>query len=232
MGKRYILSGIKSWPKEERPREKLFNSGEHSLSSVELIAILLGSGTKGESAIDLSRKIFHEFGSFRKMCHTDINQWKQFRGLGRAKIAQIKAALEIGKRCSEEKERRKRLRIESSKDAADILIPRMRDLKKEVFKPLFLNSDNAIIEIVEVEEGTVNQAFPIIREIFQKAIQYFAASIICLHNHPSGNKYPSPEDKEFTRKLVEAGNILQIKALDHIVIANDSYFSFLDEGLI
>ena len=127
MGKRYVLSGIKSWPKEERPREKLFKSGEHSLSSVELIAILLGSGTKGESAIDLSRKIFHEFGSFRKMCHTDINQWKQFRGLGRAKIAQIKAALEIGKRCSEEKERRKRLRIESSKDAADILIPRMRD---------------------------------------------------------------------------------------------------------
>jgi len=230
--KKYTLSGIKSWPQEDRPREKLFRTGEHSLSNTELIAILLRSGVKGESALDLARKVYCEFGSFRKMSHTDIRRWEEIKGLGKAKIAQIKAAIEIGRRLCEERDRPSRLRIECSKDAADILMPRMRDLKKEVFKVLLLNSENRIIEIVEAEEGTVNQAFPIIREIFQKALQYFAVSIICLHNHPSGNHSPSPEDKDFTKRLIEAGNALQIKTLDHIIIGSNGYFSFLDENLI
>lgn len=231
-GKKCFLSGIKSWPKEDRPREKLFRAGEHSLSNTELIAILLRSGTEGQSAVDLARKIFSKFGSFSKMSHTDICQWKEFKGLGTAKIAQIKAALEIGRRFREEDVKDTRPKIESSKDVVDILMPRMRDLKKEVFKVLLLNSQNIIIEIIEVEEGTVNHANPIIREIFQKALQYFAASIICLHNHPSGDPRPSQEDKEFSRRLAEAGNVLQIKTLDHIIIGNSNYFSFTDQDLI
>ena len=223
---------IKLWPKDDRPREKLFKYGEHSLSNAELIAILLGSGTRGQNAVDLGRSIFIKFGSFGNMSHTDIKNWSEFKGLGKAKIAKIKAGLEIGRRFSEEKTKDTRYKITSSRDAVDILMPRMRDLKKEIFKVMLLNSQNKIIEIIEIEEGTVNQAHPIIREIFQKALQYFSAAIICLHNHPSGNPHPSPEDKEFTKRLVEAGSILQIKALDHIIIGKKRYFSFVDKGLI
>ncbi|MDD2680197.1 MAG: DNA repair protein RadC [Candidatus Omnitrophica bacterium] len=223
---------IKSWPEADRPREKLFRSGEHSLSNTELLAILLGSGAKGQSAVELARKILLKFGSFSAMGHTDIRQWKKFKGLGLAKIAQIKAALEIGRRFGEEKIRDRRPRIESSKGAAGILMPRMRSLKKEVFKALLLNSQNRLIEIIELEEGTVNQAHPIIREVFQKALEHFAASIICLHNHPSGDPLPSREDKEFTQRLLAAGKMLEVKVLDHIIFGKNSYFSFLDKGLV
>lgn len=223
---------IKLWPKEERPREKLFRNGEHSLADSELIAILLSSGTKGQSAVDLARKVMVEFGSFHNMSHTDIRTWRRFKGMGPAKTARLKAALEIGRRFGEEKIKDSRPQIKSSRDVADIFLPRMRALKKEVFKVLLLNSQNRIIEASEIEEGTVNQAHPIIREVFQKALQYFAASLICLHNHPAGDSRPSAEDKRFTQELVNAGNALQIKILDHIIIGRKGYFSFLDKGLL
>jgi DNA repair protein RadC len=152
--------------------------------------------------------------------------------LGEAKISQIKAAIEIARRFSQERMQEKRRKIRSSKDIARILMPRMQDLKKEVFKVLLLNSQNRIINIVEIEEGTVNQASPIIREVFQRAIEEFASFIICVHNHPSGSPQPSPEDKEFTQKLALAGESLFIKCLDHIIIGNGSYFSFSDAGVI
>lgn len=202
------------------------------MSSTELLAILIRSGVKGESAIDLARKIMQKFRTFRAMSHTDLSKWKEFKGLGVAKIAQIKAAIEIGRRFGEEEVESGREKISSSKDVVDILMPRMRDLKKEVFKILLLNSQNKIIDISEIVEGTVNQASPVIREIFQKALQNFASSIICVHNHPSGNSRPSSQDKEFTEELVKAGNVLQVKVLDHIIVGNDSYCSLADEGFI
>ena len=224
--------GIKNWPKDERPREKLLKSGEHTLSDTELIAILLRNGTNGQSAVDLSRKIIHKFKSFRNMSAIDLAGWKEFKGLGIAKIAQIKAALEIGRRFNEEKIKDDKPQIKSSQDVANILMPRMRDLPKEVFKILLLNSKNKVTSIIEVIEGTVNQAVPIIREIFQKALQEFAVSIICVHNHPSGDPKPSDEDKKFTKSLVEAGQVLQINVLDHIIIGDNTYFSFLDKEII
>lgn len=164
---------IKNWPKDDRPREKLLKNGEHTLSNTELIAILLRSGVKGQSAIDLSRKILSKFKTFRDMSHTDIRDWKEFKGLGQAKIAQIRAALEIGRRFREDEVKENQPKINSSKDIVDILMPRMRDLKKEVFKVLLLNSQKRVIDIVEIIEGTVNKADPVIREIFQKALQAF-----------------------------------------------------------
>ena len=229
MTKKSKATGIKSWPKDDRPREKLFKEGEHKLSNTELLAILLRSGVKGESAIDLARKILQKFRTFRNMSHTDIRDWKEFKGLGPAKIAQIKAAIEIGRRFGEEKIEEKP-KIESSKDAVDILMPRMRDLKKEIFKIALLNSQNRIIDIIEVEEGTVNKATPMIREIFQKASQNFATSLICVHNHPSGKITPSTEDREFTKELFKAGKIMQVNVLDHVIIGDDSYYSFADKG--
>jgi len=220
---------IKNWPEDERPREKLLRQGEHALSNTELLAILLRTGTKGESAIDLARKIIQKFKTFRNMSHTDISQWKEFKGLGKAKLCQIKAAIEIGRRFfTEDKELKGE--VKSSKDIANLFMARMRDLKKEVFKILLLDSRSNIIDIVEITEGTVTQANPIIKEIISKALQNFAAALVCVHNHPSGDPYPSKEDRDFTRELSQAGKIMQINILDHIIIGDNKYYSFADEG--
>lgn len=227
--KQYSTS-IRNWPKDDRPREKLLKNGEHTLSNSELLAILLRSGVKGQSAVDLARKILQKFKTFRHMSHADLSQWKEFKGLGQAKITQIKAAIEIGRRFREDEVKEDQPKIRSSKEVVEILMPRMRDLKKEVFKILFLNSKNKIIEISEIAQGTVNQANPIIREIFQKALQSFASSIICAHNHPAGDPVPSREDKDFTRELQKAGKIMQVKVLDHVIIGDNNYYSFGDKG--
>jgi DNA repair protein RadC len=220
---------IKNWPKDERPREKLFKCGEHILSNTELLAILLRSGVKGQSAIDLSRKILSRFKTFRDMSHTDLRDWKEFKGLGQAKIAQIKATIEIGRRFLAENKESKG-KIKDSKDIADLFIGRMRDLKKEVFQVLLLNNRNNIIDTIEITEGTVSQAHPIIREIISKALQAFASGLVCVHNHPSGDSCPSKEDRDFTRELCQAGKVMNINVMDHIIIGDNQYHSFADSG--
>ena len=164
------------------------------------------------------------------MSHTDHRDWKEFKGVGLTKISQIKAALEIARRVNEEKIPEGRPQITSSQDIADILMPRLRDLKVEIFKVVFLNAQNRIIEISDIAQGSVNHVNPVIREIFQKALQVFAVSFICAHNHPSGEVSPSLEDKIFTQKLFEAGKVLQIEVLDHIIVGNNAYYSFADQG--
>ncbi len=221
---------ICQWPTEDRPREKLAKYGEHRLSNSELLAILLRTGTRGRSAVDLARQILEKFKTFRNMSHTDIRAWQELKGLGAAKIAQIKAAIEIGRRFREEETREISAQIKSSQDIVDILMPRMRDLKIEVFKVVFLDSQNRLIDIVESSTGTIDYTSPIIREIFHKALQLFATSIICAHNHPSGIVTPSPEDMAFTRRLQDAAKIIQIKFLDHIIIGDNQYYSFMDKG--
>ncbi len=221
---------INHWPIDDRPREKLLRLGEHQLTNSELLAILLRTGTRGKSAIDLSRKILAKFKTFRNMSHTDSRDWKEFKGLGLAKICQLKAALEIGRRFREEEIKEDRPQIKSAKDVVDILMPRMRDLKKEVFKVVFLNSQNRIIAIEDIAEGTVNHASPIIREIFQRALQHFAVSIICVHNHPAGNIQPSNEDILFTSRLEEACHLVEVILLDHVIIGDCLFYSFKDDG--
>jgi DNA repair protein RadC len=225
-------TGIRSWPKDDRPREKLLKKGASVLSNSELLAILLRTGVKGVSAIDLARKILDKFGTFRNMSHTDASEWKEFKGLGPAKIAQIKAALEIGRRFREDEVISVKQKIATARDVVDIIMPQMRDLKTEVFKVVYLNSNNGIIDIADAAVGTVNQAAPIVREIIHTALQKFAASIICVHNHPSANITPSPEDKKITGELSAAAKLLGIRFLDHIIIGDGSYFSFADESLL
>ena len=227
-----ISNGIKSWPKDDRPREKLLKKGASALSNSELLAILLRTGVKGNSAIDLARKILHKFGTFRNMSHIDMRELKEFKGLGPAKIAQIKAALEIGRRFREDEVISVKQKIATAKDVVNIIMPQMRDLKTEVFKVVYLNSNNGIIDIADATVGTVNQAAPIVREIIHTALQKFAASIICVHNHPSANITPSPEDKKITQELSAAGKLMGIKVLDHIIIGDGNYFSFTDSSLL
>jgi len=224
------LSGISAWPVDDRPREKLLKKGARSLSNSELLAILLRTGTPGVSAIDLARDVLKKFGTFRNMAHTDARDWKDFKGLGGAKIAHIQAALEIGRRFREDETSVGKQKIKSAKDVAEILMPQMRDSKTESFKVVYLNSNNRIIDIVNVTTGTVNHAMPIVREIIHSALQKFAVSIICAHNHPSGNTEPSIQDKKFTEELVKAGNVMQVRVLDHVIIGDDNYYSFEDEG--
>jgi DNA repair protein RadC len=228
-------SGIKSWPQDDRPREKLLKKGAEALSNSELLAILLRTGIKGASAIDLARRIMEKFGTFRNMSHTDFREWKEFKGLGPAKIAQIQAALEIGRRFREVEVLPPKQKITSAHDVVNIIMPQMsdqmRDLKTEIFKVIYLNSNNKIIEISDAAKGTVNHAMPIVREIIHTALQKYAAAIICVHNHPSANVSPSAEDKKFTQELASAGKLMDVKVLDHIIVGDNNFYSFAEEGL-
>ena len=225
-------TGIKTWPEDDRPREKLLKKGAGALSNSELLAILLRTGTQGSSAIDLARKVLKKFGTFRNMAHTDSLDWKEFKGLGSAKMAHIQAALEIGKRYREDEVTTGKQKIASAKDIVDIVMPQIRDLKTEVFKVVYLDSNNRIIDISDTTVGTVDRVFPIVREIIHAALQKFAKSIVCAHNHPSANITPSTQDKTFTKELCDAGKLMEIKVLDHVIIAGDKYYSFADEGLM
>ena len=225
-------TGIKSWPAADRPREKLLKKGARALTNSELLAILLRTGTKGSSAIDLARKIMKKFGTFRNMLHVDVRDWKEFKGVGNAKVAHIQSALEIGRRFREDEASTGKQKISTAKDIVDILLPQLRDLKIEVFKVVYLNSNNRIIDITDAAIGTVNHAMPIVREIIHLALQKFAVSIVCVHNHPSTNITPSTQDKKFTKELSDAGKLMEIILIDHIIIGDDKYYSFSDEGIL
>jgi DNA repair protein RadC len=227
MAKTIYKPSIKKWPKEERPRERLFKYGEHTLSNAELLAIIFGSGTRGINAIELGREILAYFKTLRNMSHTDVQEMRTFKGMGSAKIARLRASFELGRRFMVE-EKKVSVRIKNPKDAAGIFMPRLRDLKKEVFQVLLLDGKNQIIDTIEIEEGTVDAASPHIREIVLRAIQKFAASIITVHNHPSGDPEPSREDITFTKNLKISCEAMQLNILDHIIIGDNRYYSFTE----
>jgi len=220
---------IKDWPEDEKPREKLLRRGEHMLSDTELLAILIGTGTAGRTALDLARRVKQVFPTFRDMGHTSAGQWRLIKGLGTAKICRIRAAIEIARRFGEES-LRERPRVTQSADVAALYMLRMRDLKREIFRVIYLNSRNVVIHEQEMEEGTVNQANPVVREILREGLEHLAVSLICVHNHPSGDPAPSREDREFTRALATAGKAVGIRVLDHIIIGDNRYHSFADAG--
>lgn len=223
---------IKNWPEDDRPREKLLKNGEKSLSDAELLAIILRTGIKGNSALDLARAVVKKFGSFRELSQAQMCDWKNFKGIGLAKIAQIRAAIEIGRRFFEGHVHTKKIKIEEAKDVVFLLSPRLRDLKKEVFRALYLDSKNRLINISDLSDGTVNEVNPIVREIFHKALESFATSFICVHNHPSGSCEPSVDDRNLTQDIQKISKSIRINFLDHVILGDNSYFSFSEEGLL
>lgn len=226
-------SGIAAWPDDDRPREKLFRLGEHRLSSVELLAILIGSGCQGEDALSLARRIWQRFGqSLREMSHVDPLAWREFKGIGPAKLARIRAALELSRRYGEEGARLPKKKAAGPREVSALLMPRMRDLRKEVFKVVCLDGRNQIIAIHEITEGSPNSANPLMREIIAMALSSFAAGLIAVHNHPSGDPEPSREDRAFTRRLQEVCQAMSIGLLDHLVIGDQKYYSFSEAGLL
>ena len=222
---------ISNWPEEERPRERLLRFGAHTLTNAEVLAILLRVGAKGKSAVDLARQTIREAKGLRGLDKLEPKDLYSIKGLSDTKIAQIKASIELGKRIIEESKKVEGI-ASSSRKAYDLLFPRMRDLKKEVFRVIFLNSQNQVIDIVTAHEGTVTMSSVYVREIINLANKFGAAAMIFAHNHPSGEPKPSSEDKAITKELVFAGRIMKIKVLDHIIIGEEQYFSFADEGLI
>lgn len=228
--KKYPLS-IRNWPEDDRPREKLLKHGEHVLSNAELLAILIRTGTTGKSAIDLGRELLNKFKSLRAMSGVDISEFKEIAGLKEAKIAQLKAAIELGRRMMSEEKAFHGV-VKSSADVVDFLMPLMRDLTKELFKILLLDKGNRVSEVIDVDLGTVDRVNPSVRDILITALKYQAPSMIVAHNHPSGNIEPSEADKRLTQNLVKAALAMELRIFDHVIIGENSYFSFADEGLI
>ena len=231
MTKRIYDRAIVNWPEEDRPREKLLKYGAHTLSSAELLAILIRTGVEGSSAVDLGRELLRRFKTLRAISACDPAELREIKGLSTAKIAQIKAAVELGRRMMSE-ERALEGPIRSSSDVADYLMPLLRDLRREVFKVVLLDRRNGVMDVVDIDEGDVSKTNPSIRKIMLRAAQAYAAGLIAVHNHPSGDPTPSEQDKILTRDLVIAGRAMEIRVFDHLIIADGRYFSFADEGLI
>ena len=222
---------IKNRPESERPREKLLKFGPEALSNAELLAIFLRTGIRGKSAIHLASEILEAFSGVRGLCTARIEELQKTEGVGVAKIAQLKAALELSKRYLQENVRQKPI-VESSKEVFELLYQTMRDLDHELFKVILLNGQNQIIDIVDAFTGSVTSSSIYPREIVKLALKYSASALVFAHNHPSGISKPSEGDEYLTKKLIFACMTLGIKVHDHIVIGDNQYYSFADEGAI
>jgi DNA repair protein RadC len=223
---------ITDWAVEDRPREKLYRKGTASLSDAELLAILIGSGTKNKSAVDLGREMLsmvnNNLNSLGKLSISDL---MKIHGIGNARAITITAALELG--------RRRKLsevpdvpQIKCSKDVFDLLGPLLSDLLHEEFWILFLNRSNKVINRMKLSQGGISGTVTDVRMVMKKAIENLASGIIVCHNHPSGNLNPSESDTRITQKIKEAGNLMDIQLLDHLIVSEKDYYSFADNGLL
>ena len=223
---------IKKWSENDRPREKLIAKGKSILTDAELIAILIGSGNRNESAVELSKRILasvdNEINSLGKL---SIKQLTSFKGIGEAKAISIVAALELGRR-RKENEQPLLPKIASSKDVFELMRPLVGDLEQEEFWVLYLNNANKVIYKKQVSIGGKTSTIVDVRIIFKFGLEHGAVSIILCHNHPSGNLKPSQSDSNLTKKIKEAGVIMDIKLLDHLIVTEKDYFSFADEALL
>ncbi|MBI4811570.1 MAG: DNA repair protein RadC [Ignavibacteriales bacterium] len=224
-------STIPNWPREERPREKFMKYGPAALSSAELLAIILRTGTGKITAVDLAKTLLKEFRSLDRLAAKSYLDLKKFKGLGDTKAIMISAAFELGKRAAVE-QKNERVQINSPQDVVNRFLSEFRGLNQEIFKILLLDSANHLIDEKIITSGILNSSIVHPREVFHHAILELAASIILLHNHPSGNPEPSADDIQITRQMVEAGKVIGIPVNDHIIIARDKYASFAEKGLL
>lgn len=228
----YKKLNIKDWAVEDRPREKLLTKGARSLSDAELIAILIGSGNLEETAVELSRRILGAAdNSINELGRKNIEFLQAFNGIGEAKAVTIAAALELGKRRKDADVFSKN-KISGSKDAADYFFPVLGDLNHEEFWIMLLNRGNKIIESFRISQGGISGTVIDVRIILKPAIEKLASSIILCHNHPSGTMQASDADLKITTKIKNAAEMLDIAVLDHIIIGQNKYLSFADEGIL
>lgn len=220
---------IRDVAKSERPRERLLQFGAEYLTNQELLAIVLGSGTKQRSVLEIATKLLNHFETLANLKMATVEELTQLDGIGRVKALNLLAVFELGKRANLPN-RLSRTVVKQPKDAADFLMPEMTQLLQEHFTVLFLNVKNEIMSQQTIFIGSLNASIVHPREIFREAVKKSAASIICAHNHPSGNPTPSPEDIEVTKRIAEAGLIIGIDLLDHIIIGDHRYISMKGKG--
>ncbi|HJR76637.1 MAG TPA: DNA repair protein RadC [Nitrospiraceae bacterium] len=223
--------GIGGWPEAERPRERLLTYGPDALSDAHLLAILLRVGRRDASAVELAMELLHEVHGIAGLVHCGLQELCAIPGVGVAKAAQLKAALELGRRAMAVP-LTTGVRITSSADLFKHFHPRVRNLRHEIFTIVLLDAKNAVIREATVSEGTLTHSLVHPREVFQLAIRESAAAVILLHNHPSGDPTPSQEDRLLTSRLISAGHVLGIRVLDHLVVGDGRYVSFADQGWI
>jgi DNA repair protein RadC len=229
-----MTGGIKEWPEDERPREKMLKRGVGSLTNAELLALIIRTGDTAtqKSAIDLGREIISHFGdNLRELGSADIAEICSIKGMGLAKASGVKAAFTLAARLQSRKLERFD-RFTSPRQVFDYFHHEFRDSRKEYFLTLLLDGKNRIIRRVQVSEGSLNQSIVHPREVFIPAVKESAAAIILVHNHPTGDPAPSTEDIAITRRLREAGDIMGIKVLDHIIIGDGDFVSFVERGLL
>jgi DNA repair protein RadC len=222
---------LRETPNEERPRERMLKLGADALSNAELLAILLRTGTFSESAVMLGQRLLQEAKGLRQLVDMSLDEMLQIKGIGPAKAMQIKAGIELGKRLAKTGNE-KRITVRSPEDAANYMMEEMRYLQKEHLICLFLNTKNQVIGEETASIGSLNASIVHPREIFRAAIKRSSASIICIHNHPSGDPTPSPEDLEVTNRLRESGDLIGIELLDHIIIGDNCFVSLKAKGLL
>lgn len=229
-----MSGGIKEWPEDERPREKMLKQGAHSLSNAELLALILRTGDTAtkKSAIDLGREIISHFGdNLRELGSADLAQICVIKGMGLAKASGLKAAFTLASRFQARKLEHLD-RFTSPRQVFDYFHHEFRDSRKEYFLILLLDGKNRIIRRVQISEGSLNQSIVHPREVFSPAVKESAAAVILVHNHPTGDPAPSSEDIAITRRLKEAGEIMGIKVLDHIIVGDGEFMSFVERGLL
>jgi len=218
-------------PVGERPRERLFKLGSEAISAQEILALILGRGIKGESVMMTSQKLLSRFGSLKGVADASIEELTQTRGIGPAKAAQIKAALELSKRLEADFDEKPKPVIKSPGDMAALMRSKLKGKKKEHFWVLCLDTRNRLIGDKQVSIGSLDTSIVHPREVFKEAVSSSAASVIFVHNHPSGDPEPSKEDIELTKRLVKAGEIIGIDVLDHIIVCDKSYLSMKAKNL-
>ncbi|WP_259067252.1 RadC family protein [Mucilaginibacter sp. X4EP1] len=224
--------GIKSWAEEDRPREKLSAQGRRALTDAELIAILIGSGSRDETAVELSKRILHHYDNdLNKLGKASINELSNFKGIGEAKAISIIAALEIGRRRNDFETKPTDV-ISSSKDAYNIMRRHLVDLNHEEFWIILTGRSQKVLTKELVSKGGLSETVVDPKIIFGMALQHQASGIILIHNHPSGSLKPSQNDVYLTKRLSDAGKILGINIMDHLIISDNGYLSFGDEGII
>ncbi len=223
---------IKSWAEEDRPREKLILKGRNALSDAELIAILIGSGNRKETAVQLSKKILSSINNdLNKLGKLTISDLTKFNGIGKAKAISIIAALELGRR-RKDSESEKKETIKSSNDAYTIMLNVFSDLPHEEFWVVYLNRKNEVLKKENISKGGINGTVADVKIIFKHAIEQLASSIVLFHNHPSGSLTPSNEDIKLTKKIKDTGVLMDTPVIDHIIIGEKKYYSFADEGIL
>ena len=221
--------GIIYWPETERPRERLLAKGPDALSDAHLLAILLRTGRRDSSAVQVALEILHRVGGVAGLAKSGVEELCAIQGVGPAKAAQLKAAVELGRRAMAVP-LSTGTRVSSSGDLFKHFHPTLRDLKHEIFKVVLLDAKNTVMKESTVSEGSLTLSIVHPREVFAFAVRESAAGVIFLHNHPSGDPTPSVEDRQLTERLVAAGKLLGIRVLDHLIIGDGRYISFADEG--